>query len=172
MPNISKSDIHSALWTNIVNRVNSIGLNQPHGHAQGSMYFSWDPRGNTAWNSTRAIPYWNEMLNAGKAVARYYSNVVWSLYGIYGDDPSRGAYSAWAYFYVEAWRHQNHHDSVSNWIVNHYPANAGKMTLWSMQNQFNILANVIIDNRSMQIPDLRVCHGSCHGNCHQSRGRR
>lgn len=167
---ILKSDVNQRLWNNIISRVYSLDVKQQHAHAQGSLYYTYDPRGNIAFDTQGANPKWTEMMSCGRAIANYYANVVWSLYGIIGN--AYGAYSAYAHFYVEAGRHQTHFNAVQAAVANYNPANAGTLTLASMENQYNYLSDILINNRASQVPDLRVCHGSCHSSCHQSRGRR
>lgn len=170
---ITKGDIHYRLWQNISNNLLSQigGVNQSHEDASGSWNFSADPRPAANNLALSAIPYWSEMINVGKDIANYFRYITYALYGVTGNIPP--AYNAYAYFYVDPGRHQTHFNNVTNQINNYWQNNPGTgMTTQQVENFYNQLTAILVANRSQQVPDLRVCHGSCHTNCHQSRGRR
>ncbi len=172
MADIQKSNVNDRLWTHIANRIQtSIAVNQAHPNASGSQNFQTDPRTSIPL-TTSDDAKWAEMLNAGRAIAKYFTRITYGLYGISGNVSP--AYNAYGYFYVDPARHSAHYNNVENQLTNYTAANPSPtgMTLAQVEAQYTALSNVIIANAAQETPDLRICHASCHSNCHASRGRR
>lgn len=178
MADIKKSDVNERLWTHLASKINTtLAVNQAHPHATDSVNFNADPRGVSVPTELSSQPTWTEMLEAGRKIAKYFNSVTYALYGILGNS---GAYNAYAYFYVNDYRHPTHIANVIAAIdaiapLNERPGDPTKprqLSLADVELYYDLMAGAVIAHAADEIPDLRVCHGSCHSSCHQSRGRR